>query len=209
MSVHEPATLLTDYLLAGLAGWLAWQLHKGAAGTMISARRWWCVALGLTALSAFVGGSYHGFAPNFHPAVAASWWISTLLLICLNSAAMTMGLLHELVPLERQRPWTWVVVFKLSAFGGAAITHPVFVVAVIDYGLTMLAWAVAALVLRRAWSGWMLSAVALSLVAALVQQLHLSPSLHFNHNDLYHVIQALALVGFFQAGRRFTAPAAL
>jgi hypothetical protein len=208
MSVHEPATLLTDYLLAALAGWLAWRLRAQTLATN-DAARWWSRSLGLTALSALIGGSYHGFAPNFPDPVADAWWTATLLSLCLVSAAMALTLLHELVPVGRQRPWIGVVAFKLAAFGSAAMTHPAFVVAVIDYGLTMLAWATAALVVRRAWSGRMLAAIALSVVAALVQQLRWAPSLHFNHNDLYHVIQALALVGFYQAGRRFSSGAAI
>ena len=202
MSIHEPATLLTDCLLAGLAGWLAWRLHRRRPAASRAAL-WWSRALALTAVSALVGGSYHGFAPNFSPAVAGRWWMATLVIICLLSAAMAMSLLHVLVPPARQRPWTGVIAFKLAAFGGAAVAHPAFVVAIIDYGLTMLAWAAAALIVRRPWCGWMLAAIALSVVAALVQQMNWAPSPRFNHNDLYHVIQALALVGFYQAGRRF------
>jgi hypothetical protein len=206
MSVHEPATLLTDYLLAALAGWLAWRL-RGPTPVANQAVCWWRRTLGLTALSALVGGSYHGFAPNFPAPVAGVWWITTLLIICLLSAAMAMSLVHELVPPARQRPWIGVIAFKLAAFGGAAITHPVFVVAIFDYGLTMLTWGTVALIVRRSWSGWMLAAIALSVVAALVQQMRWAPSLHFNHNDLYHVIQALALVCFYAAGAKFSGPA--
>jgi hypothetical protein len=205
MNVHEPATLLTDCLLAALAGGLAWHLPRAGPAML-----WWRRAMGLTSLSALVGGSYHGFAPNFPAIVAEAWWTATLLVICLLSAAMALSLAHELAPPTRQRWCAGVIVFQLAAFGGAAIAHPVFVVAIINYGLTMLAWTAAALVVRRAWSGWMLTAIALSALAAAVQQLHWGLSPRFNHNDLYHVIQALALVGFYQAGRRFgAAPAPL
>ena len=47
-----------------------------------------------------------------------------------------------------------------------------------------------------------LAAIALSIVAALVQQLHLAPAPWFNHNDLYHLIQALGLVAFYRAALR-------
>ena len=77
---------------------------------------------------------------------------------------------------------------------------PDFRVAMADYGLAMLAWVVAALVLRRKWSGWMLSGVGLSAVAGWVQQSGWGLSPGFNHNDVFHVIQALALAGFYRAG---------
>jgi hypothetical protein len=53
----------------------------------------------------------------------------------------------------------------------------------------------------------MLSAIALSIVAALVQQMHWAPAVAFNHNDLYHVIQAVALALFYRAGDTFAGPA--
>lgn len=205
MSIHEPATLLTDSLLAALSGWLAWRLHRQRSAGQ-DAAQWWSRALGLTALSALVGGCYHGFAPNFSSSVAGLWWIITLLIINLISAVMALSLLHEIVPARRQRSWLGLIVFKFTAFAGAAIAHPFFVVVIIDYGLTMLAWATAAVLLRRSWSRGMLAGIGLSIIAALVQQLRWAPSLHFNHNDLYHVVQALALICFYAAGRKFPAP---
>ena len=56
MTVHEPATLLTDLLLGALAGWLAGRLRRNPAAPA----RWWSRALLLTAASALVGGTYHG-----------------------------------------------------------------------------------------------------------------------------------------------------
>lgn len=202
MSVHEPATLLTDYLLAVLAGWLAWRLHRAIPGAIPPARLWWIRALGLTAISAFVGGSYHGFAPNFSSDVTELWWIATLLIISLLSAVMALSLLHELRPTGRRQLWFGLIVVKFAHFAVAAIILQKFAVVIIDYGLVMLAWAVATVCLQRSWSGWMLAAILLSVLAALVQQMHWALSPRFNHNDLYHVIQALALVGFYRAGRR-------
>ena len=203
MIINEPATLLTDYLLAALAGVLAWRLHRTQPTG--PAAQWLARVLALTALSALVGGSYHGFAPNFSPPVAGLWWIVTLLIINLLSAAMALGLLHEILPASRQRPWLGLIGFKFAAFASAATTHPQFVVVIIDYGLTLLAWAGAALLLRRPWSGRMLAGIGLSVAAALVQQLGWAPSRQFNHNDMYHVIQALALVFLYGAALKFTA----
>ena len=204
MSIYEPATLLTDGLLAVLAGALAWRLHRRTPATN-PAGGWMSLTLGLTALSALVGGSYHGFAPNFSPALGEGWWIATLLTICLVSAAMALSLLHELRPAGRRHWWLGLIALKFAFFAVIAIILQKFVVVIIDYGLTMLAWAAAALLLRRSWSGWMLAAIGLSVGAALVQQMGWALSRSVNHNDLYHLIQAVALICFYAAGRRFTA----
>lgn len=201
MSIHEPVTLLTDCLLAALAAWFAWRLpqHSPSSNRPI---RWWSLALGLTALSALVGGLYHGLAPNF-PAAAPTWWTLTLLLLAFVSAVMGLTLVHELAAKPR---WQLLVAVKLLCTAGAILTVPRFLVAIIDYGVIMLAWAATALITRRAWSGWMLAAVALSALGAWVQQRHWSLSPRFNHNDLYHVVQGFAIFAFYRAGRRFGPP---
>jgi MFS family permease len=204
MTLYEPTTLLTDCLLAALAGWFAWRLHRQRPAANL-AQRWWSRTLGLTAVSALVGGTSHGFGPNFPPAVADAWWLATLLVIFLISAAMAMSLLHEIVPAEKQGPWRALIAVKLAGFTGAAILKPVFVVAIVDYGLAMVAWAAAALILRPVWRNWMLAAIGLSVIAAIVQQLQWPQFSCFNYNDLFHVIQALALVGFYRAARLLTA----
>lgn len=203
MTIHEPATLVTDLLLAALAGGLSWHLRR--ARPAIPAARWWSAALACTSASALVGGLYHGFAPNFSPAVAPPWWTLTLLTICLVAAAMDLALVHEAVPAGRQRAVMMVVGLKFAAFAAAAVNIPQFVIAIINYGLTMLLWAAAATMLRRAWSRAMLAGIGLSIIAAAVQQLRIGISAHFNHNDFYHLIQAFALIAFYRAGHRFTA----
>jgi len=205
MTVYEPFTLLTDVLLGVLAAWLGWRLQRSSAAAR-PAVRWWSGVLGLTAVSAFTGGSYHGFAPNFSAVIGDAWWLATLWIISLLAAAMALSLLHEFVPAEKQRPWRVLIGLKLAGFIAVAAVHPRFVVAIIDYGLAMLAWLAAAVIFRRAWHGWMLGGIALSIVAAAVQQLHWGFSPQFNHNDLYHVIQALALGLFYRSGLAFTGP---
>lgn len=200
MTIHEPATLVTDLLLAALGGWLAWRLHRRMPAANLAAH-WWSRALALTAASALIGGIYHGFAPNFSTAVGAAWWTVTLFIISLLAAVMALSLLHEFVPPAGQRRWLVVIAFKLAAFGGAVFTHPNFVVVIIDYGLVLVLWAVAALWSRRPWRGWMLAGVGLSVAAAVVQQMRWGFSPQFNHNDVYHLIQTCALVAFYRAGR--------
>ena len=48
----------------------------------------------------------------------------------------------------------------------------------------------------------LLAAVGLSAVAAIVQQSNWDLSAHFNHNDIYHVIQAGALFLFYRGSQR-------
>lgn len=197
MNPHEPATFLTDCLLAGLALALAWQLRAEALAV-----RWWRRTLGLTAASAFVGGTYHGFAPNFGPALQSAWWLATLWIVSGVSACLALSLMHELAPSPRLGFWRGVIVTKFALALAAAVAWPVFLIAIVDYGLALAAWLVAALVTRRPWRGWMLVGLGLSVGAAVVQQSGWPQTRGFNHNDLYHLIQGLGLIAFFQGARR-------
>lgn len=203
MQIHEPATLITDYLLAVLAVVLAVLLRRRSP-PVAQARRWMTVALALIGLSAAIGGSYHGFAPNFGEPAAGMWWWFTLLTLLLVSAALAHSLTLELTFGSGQPFVRAVIVLKLVAFAAFAINKPLFLVAVVDYGITLVAWLAAALTGHRPWKRDMLMAIALSGIAAAVQQLQLAPSRVFNHNDLYHVIQAFALITFYRAGRRLS-----
>ena len=200
MTVHEPATLLTDYLLTALGIGLAWQLHRQVSPGNPAARWWICALLAMSA-AAFVGGSYHGFAPNFPPAVAAAWWKLVLWIICFLGLGMGLSLVREIVPAGHQSRWDRFLAAKFMLSVAVIAARPEFFVAMIDYGLAMIAWAVAALRFRRVWSGWMLAAVGFSALAGWGQQSGWSIPGRLNHNDLYHLIQSLALAGVYRAGR--------
>jgi hypothetical protein len=201
MTLREPATFLTDLLLALLATWLAWRLRR-ETGPENRAARWMARTLALTALSALVGGCYHGWALNFSPGITRAWWRLTLWVIDLVSVALAMSLAWELVPPERRRGPVVAIAAKFFLFAAIAAWHSRFIVAIADYGTTLIAWLVATILLRRAWRGAMTAALALSVVAAVVQQSRWAPTPRFNHNDLYHVIQAGALAAFYRAGRK-------
>ena len=61
--------------------------------------------------------------------------------------------------------------------------------------LHVLAW-------RRPGSGWIVAGVAVSIGAAAVQASSIDLHRHFNHNDLYHVIQIGALLLYYGGVRR-------
>lgn len=200
MTIHEPATLLTDYLLALLGGYLAWRLYR-LASMETPAVRWWFRSLVVLALSAFVGGSYHGFAPNLPTRADDLWWLIVLWIICLLGYTMGSALVSELAPPEKRQAWSRFLIVKLVLASLTVTVVPEFLIAIVDYGLVMLAWGVIAIFLDRPWRGWIIAAVALSAIAAWVQQSGVSWSTHMNHNDVFHLIQALALIGFYRAAR--------
>lgn len=197
MTLHEPATFITDLLLAALGAWLALRLRDSTSPS--PARTWWIAAISLMAASAFAGAFYHGFAPEVPAMVEAWWWRGVLWIICGLGFAMGMSLLREFLPKEA-KAWRFLLVAKLAISCTIVALNPAFIVAIADYGSAMLAWTLAALIGRRPWRGPMLAGIGLSLMAAVIQQSQRGLTERFNHNDLFHVVQAFALFAFYRAG---------
>ncbi len=93
---------------------------------------------------------------------------------------------------------------KLLAYWGWMASRDRFIYVMLDYGSAMAG--VAAFHGRQRRKGaessrYILGGVFVSLVGAFVQQRRVALHRHFNHNDLYHVIQIGACYLFYRGGR--------
>lgn len=178
MSVHEPMTLATDLMLAIAALMFAarlWRVH-----------RMWALAFLFTGAGSFFGGMHHGFAPQLPPVTALVLWKATVFSIGIASFFLLAG---------SNRKLAVVAVVKLIVYLSWMVTHDDFVYVIVDYGLTLL---VVGIVVR---TRWVIASIVVSVIGALVQQSGFALHRHFNHNDLYHVIQLLALWLLYRGGK--------
>ena len=197
MTINEPATLITDYLLAAFTALLARRLFGAARETGSSARWWWAVAFAATAVSGVTGGTVHGFRDALGLGVTAPLWIVTIegLLVAAFAVIRAALLISPLSP-AAQRIATFASGVVFVVYGVWVIGNPRFVFAIVGYGAALVLLVAFRLSGRRRLSRgarWMLAGVGVSVLAAVVQQSGWSLHQHFNHNDLYHVIQALGV----------------
>lgn len=185
MSVQEPVTLATDYLLT-------------IAGAIFAAKLWrtqrmWALAFAFTALGSFLGGTYHGLlhSPALWKGVVFSIGIASFFLLAGSGRAFAV-----------------IATIKLVAYCSWMIAHDGFEWVIADYGITLLLVGIAALLRRDGSSSWIWGSIALSVVGALVQRSGFALHRHFNHNDLYHVIQLAALWLLYRGGRAMTSATA-
>ena len=209
MIITEPATLITDYLLAMFTGILASRLRRGwrdarADGEWDIARwRWWLsMAFAGTAVAGAAGGTVHGF----QRALARQWldvlWIATLeSLVAAAFAVICAAMVIAAISERARRIAMFAAALGFIAYGVTVLRNPVFLAAIVAYGV-----AFGVLVAVRLSVGplnadgrLLLAGVAFSVAAAVIQQSGWSPHRSFNHNDLYHVVQAVGLWLLYRA----------
>ncbi len=199
MSLAEPSTALTDWALAAVSLLLAGHLGRAGGAPGARVRLLWAAGFALGALSATVGGVSH--ALPLSSALRLALWPITWVTVGAASLCLQAGAAFVLLR-GRARP------FVLALLGGWFLVWAVLLwqrrtLALVraDTGITLallVLVAVAAPPARR----WLLGFAALTLAGAAVQAGGLSLHRTFDHNDLFHVIEAGALFLLAEAGRR-------
>jgi hypothetical protein len=201
--ISESMTLVTDWLLAALCVTLGLRLLRHARRT---GQRSVCLFAGpffSTALGAFIGGASHGFRPylgswgNFF-----SWKLSVLAIgvttLLFVAATATAALL---------RPWRRIViglaVLQAAVYFAWMMFYNEFIWVIADYVPAMsLVLALQVLQWRRGEPSAprLAAGIATSLVGAAIQASGFALHEHFNHNDLYHVVQMAATWMLYRGG---------
>ena len=202
MTIIEPTTTITDYVLGAVCLILAVRLFT-ASERRSTAARYWALTLAATALAALIGGTVHGFRPALG-GLEGPLWIATLMAIGVASLGVVAGTASAYLARVFHQPIVLAVLFKLIALWVLVFVSPRFGFAVADYGLSLVIVAmVAAPAARkeRASARALFAALGISLVAAIVLSARVSFHPRFNQNDLYHVIQVGAMYALYRAAR--------
>ena len=205
MTISEPSTLLTDYLLAAVAFALGARLWVGAATAAAGARRLWAAAFLAGGAAAAAGGTVHGFRTSLAPSLEKALWSGCLMAAALAGALLVAGAAcHVLQGAGRSSVLvgvTLVLIVQLGVLFVEPVTrHAVWA------GAFWIAALLALVASSAAGRGALLAplALGLALVGAglVVQRAGWGLHAHFNHNDVAHVLMTAALWPFYRAGLR-------
>jgi len=204
MQLSEPMTMITDYLLGGWTFYLAFKLIR--KGMRVSQRSiiLWGLSFVATGIAALIGGTSHGFALYFGTMTKAVIWTATLISIGFAS----LFLLSSAIITTFKKPLRdWLIAattLKFILFAVWIVSHSEFKYVIYDYVPAMIA-VLTVHVYGKYSRGdksavWIISGILVSFGAAAVQQSGFALHEHFNHNDLYHVIQMGAIYMLFKGG---------
>jgi hypothetical protein len=203
LAIAEPMTVLTDYGLAAVGGALALVLWARAESQIC--RKLWAGCFLAVALAAAAGGTWHGWAPRMASPTAGALWLVTYVFVGLGNVSILAGAAWAAARGRWRGALVGAVVARFVVWLAFMVRVPDFRYVIYDYAGTLLGLLALAACLawrKRPGAGWIAAGVAVSLAGAVMQRGRLAPSPAFNHNDLFHVIQAVGLYLYFQGGRR-------
>ena len=199
--IQEPMTLATDYGLAVLGVGFGLSLLRRRSRTA----RVWAYGFFALAAGAFFGGTAHGFVEWLTAERHALVWKATTYSIGLTSFFLLAATGSGVLSCKASRWLTIAAAAKLAVYLWWMGSHDEFKYVIYDYGPSMLVVLAAHLWAWRArgveWAKWIVAGVVASFVGAGVQLSGFALHEHFNHNDLYHVVQMIGLWLFWRGAR--------
>ncbi len=205
MPLAEPITTLTDYAIALESLLFARALWQQPSRPSLQG---WVVAFLGVAMAALLGGTWHSIPDSWPQQSANVLWQGTLLSLGVASFGMLFGTVQSTVP-RRWRTCAMLAIFTKSLVYLSRVTAcQTFDCAIADYFSAMLIVLLLHIKpalqpdLNRGLSArWIIGGVLVSAIAAGVEASGFSPTFlisFLTHNDLYHLIQMVALYGFYR-----------
>lgn len=188
--MSEPVTALTNFGLALLTAiWSALVFRASAE----RAGRLYATALAATAVSTLVGGLYH-----MSPGRAV--WRSTALSVGLIGFFLGWSVAVAFLSPRITRLAGAILLVQLGVYAIAVFFSDDFRLVIADYGSLMIAVLIVCL---TRWSNaaarWITAAILISFGASALQMssIRIGP---LNHNDIYHLVELVALYCFYRGG---------
>jgi hypothetical protein len=202
IAIHDPDVVVTDVVLAILGGYLGWRLWRASGGRTLLISG--ALLMGGLASAALWGAIFHAFFPAGTATLPGFlvWIPVTLSIVVAASVMLDLGLRLLLPRMQRRLRRAIVAGYAVAFVVVVLFVHESFGSIVYFYTPALLLLLIAAGQegMRRRDAGWALVAAGLmtSLGAAALQQSGVAiHPVYFDHNALYHVVQALALIVLF------------
>ncbi len=203
MNITEPATFATDLLISGFSCFFLLQLIRKYRDAHSLSVLFWALGFCSLAISALMGAIFHGSGYWFEQSLRDAIWMVTLVTMIAMSAFILSAVAFNALEGRYKTVALSLIIVKAVVVLIWILNDTRFVVAICDYGSSMACIAVMAILrLRGSWKKpgrWILSAIALSIVGSVIQIMKLAPHPHFNHNDVFHLIQLAANWLFYRA----------
>lgn len=191
--IYEPMTAFTDLLIFGLGLYCAWGLYGIYVTKFMSVHLHFVLVFFFMGLAGLLGALTHGIGPHLPQSVHTFIWRITLYCIGLTSFSMLLGGLYHVVSFNTMAWLKWLPLLGLIVFMILITRNDDFKTVIRFYTpammLLLLMMLYSLLRFQGDGTGWIILSILVALAGAAVQQSGFSFHKHFNHNDIYHIIQ--------------------
>lgn len=162
------------------------------------------VGLYLLGMGALLGGIAHGFGPLLSQVLKEIVWKTTLILIGLTTCYILLSALAAVFPFEWYTLLRWIAFLVTGVYVFIIIRDSDFANVIRFYAPMLIIVCLLMLYLflegDHTGSGLFLTGLIVTLTGAVMHMKGVSIHRHFNHNDLYHVIQMVGLWYIYKGG---------
>ncbi len=197
-------TIVTDYAIAVACGWFSGRLVLSEENRQHSSRQSWGIGFLFIGLGLLLGGTNHGFASYLSGDAVSLIWKFAYYTAGLSMALFVAGTIIGSAPARGWRRFfqglnalgfltymTWVTISDDSFLW-------VIIVSVVSLGAVAAIQAWVFVTQKSMSAKWLIAGVFISFLGAAIQQIGIDLHIHFNRNDLYHVVQMLGLYLLFR-----------
>ncbi len=190
--IYEPMTVFTDILILLCGIWFAREIQMWFNVRLMEVHWHFAKYFYMVAFTAFAGAVFHAIHPE-HETVRDFIWKLTMLGMGFSVFAMLMGTLYYLLPFDTVQLVKWgvtaiIFIFTIWIYFDHNLMNAVklyvpsglFVIGVMAYG-----W----LGKEDPGAPWVFSGFLITLAGASFTVTKYGFHKHFNHNDIFHVIQ--------------------
>ena len=203
--IAEPDVALTDYALVVESFLFSAWVYKMRIGN--SLKPWFVLLFGSIGFAALVGGTVHGFLTDPLSRATRICWLLTMIILGITALSEYGLAARILFPPRSANAATSAAFLIFAVYTALVLTwNDSFRIAVINYIIGLLFLSAAFLRLyagnrsRAALIG--LAGLLLTAGASVVQQARIEIHPHyFNHNALYHLLEAVALFLIYISAR--------
>jgi len=195
----EPMTVLTDVLLAAAALFGGVKIYGVSAAPV---HRYFALSFFLIALGSLAGATIHAIRHTSMVTWVPLLWRITGIAVGLSVMAMLAATFYQILPADYADLLRWTVL-GLSIIYAAFIWRDYRFRNVIVFYSIFMAFILGAMALSYVSTGspgakLIVVGILISFGAAAIQRSGFKLARHFNHNDIYHVVQLIGLYFFYK-----------
>ena len=202
--VYEPTTVITDLILALMGFVFGYHLLLIYGERGFDFHFYWAWGFIVTGLGAFFGATSHGFGPHFTTLIKNILWKGTMLFIGLSGWFFAMGTAIFILSPSVFDLVRWILIVSIIVYMVYVFRDDRFIIA-IRYYFPLMIFIMLEMLYQFSigysmGSAYVAVGVLVSLAGAGVKASEFSIHEHFNHNDLFHVIQMMGMIFMYLGG---------